>query len=339
MKKSKRKNNKKRLKKNNFKILLLLIISITIAYCVNNNEIEKKTNELTNNIVKKVDLKDEQNEHEKCLTSKYTDEDMSENLKNKILELNTYLNNYNLSVYYEDITTGFTYKYKEDEVYYGASLIKLVEALYLIDKASTNEINLDTTTVKYLSKYISEDSIGMAKRNVGEEVSLRDLISYALKYSDNTAHFMLSEFIGISNLREYGKSLGAVNILNSGDSYGNQSASDTNIYLKHAYEIMKNNSNYGTFLKECMTNTYYNYLYLDEENNVAHKWGWHSIYFHDIGIIFEDNPYTLSILTTYGKDDYKTIVNDISKKINELHHLFYSERENKCHQEIYNKKN
>ena len=70
MKKSNRKNNKKRLKRNNFKILLLLIISMTIAYCVNNNEIEKKTNELTNNIVKKVDLKDEQNEHEKCLTSK-----------------------------------------------------------------------------------------------------------------------------------------------------------------------------------------------------------------------------------------------------------------------------
>ena len=60
MKKIKRKSNKKRLKRNNFKILLLLIISITIAYCVNNNEIEKKANELTNNIVKKVDLKDEQ---------------------------------------------------------------------------------------------------------------------------------------------------------------------------------------------------------------------------------------------------------------------------------------
>lgn len=339
MKKIKRKSNKKRLKRNNFKILLLLIISITIAYCVNNNEIEKKANELTNNIVKKVDLKDEQSEHEKCLVSKYTDADMSENLKNKIEELNAYLNNYNLSVYYEDITTGFTYKYKEEEVYYGASLIKLVEALYLIDKASTNEINLDTTTVKYLSKYKAEDSIGMDKRNIGEEVSLRDLISYALKYSDNTAHFMLSEFIGISNLREYGKSLGEVNILTGGDSYGNQSASDTNIYLKHAYEIMQKNTNYGAFLKECMTNTYYNYLYLNEENNVAHKWGLHSIYFHDIGIVFEDNPYILSILTTYGKNDYKTIVNNVSQKINELHHLFYSERENRCHQEIYNKKN
>ena len=71
MKKIKRKSNKKRLKRNNFKILLLLIISITIAYCVNNNEIEKKANELTNNIVKKVDLKDEQSEHEKCLVRKF----------------------------------------------------------------------------------------------------------------------------------------------------------------------------------------------------------------------------------------------------------------------------
>lgn len=336
MKKYKKK--KQKLKRNNFKILLLLIISITIAYCVNNNDIEKKANELTNNVVKKINLKDEQSEHEKCMISKFSDADMSDQLKNKIEQLNSYLSNYNLSVYYEDNATDFTYKYNENEVYYGASLIKLVEAIYLIDKASNNEINLDTTTVKYLEKYKAEDSIGMDKRNIGEDVSLKDLISYAIKYSDNTAHFMLINYIGVSKLKDYGNSLGAVNILTSGDTYGNQSASDTNIYLKHAYEIIKNNETYGSFLKECMTNTYYNYLNLGEENNVAHKWGWHSIYFHDIGIVFEDNPYTISILTTYGKGDYKTIVNDVHKKINELHHLFYSERENKCHQEIYTKK-
>ena len=70
-------------------------------------------------------------------------------------------------------------------------------------------------------------------------------------------------------------------------------------------------------------------------NNVAHKYGWYSTYYHDIGIVYEKNPYYISVLTNHGKGDYKKIVNNIHKKINELHHLFYEERQNNCHLNIY----
>jgi beta-lactamase class A len=272
-----------------------------------------------------------------CLSKEYDDSELSDELTDKINEIDVYIKtNYYASVVYEDVNTGFSYKYNEDDVYYGASLIKIVEAEYLFDKAAAGEIDINDT-IKYTSKYVADYSDGMSKRTIGEDVTIKDLISYAIMYSDNSAHFMLSDYIGVSNLRSYGQALGAKNILTGGDTFGNQSASDTNIYLHHAYEIINSGSEYGKLLKEYMTNTYYNSLYLtdEEDNNVAHKYGWYSNYYHDIGIVYEDYPYYVSILTNHGKGDYKTVVNNIHKKINELHHLFYEQREQSCHLEVY----
>lgn len=275
--------------------------------------------------------------YESCLLKSFSQDELDDTLNNKIFEVSEYIrNNYYASVVYEDVLTGFSFKYNEDVVYYGASLIKIVEAEYLLDKAINGEIDINDT-IKYTSNYIASYSEGMSKRMVGEEVSIKDLISYALIYSDNTAHLMLSDYIGRNNLREYGRKLGAKNILIGGDTYGNQSASDTNIYLHHAYEIINSNNEYGQLLKKYMMNTFYNSLYLtsEEENNVAHKYGWYSTYYHDIGIVYESNPYYISILTNHGKGDYAVVVRDIHKKINELHHLFYEERKKRCNLEIY----
>lgn len=336
MPKRKKKKLKKRIRIFGFIVLLIVVGFSYYGYDEYNQYIEKKEK-----ISEEKRIKKEQerllNEYNKCLVKTYSDEEITENVKNKINEINNYIKqNYYASIVYEDETTGFNYKYNEDSIYYGASLIKLVEAMYIFDKASNGEIDINST-IKYTNNYKAAYSDGMSKRSIGEDITLKDLISYAIMYSDNTAHFMLYDYIGKDNLKTYGKSLGAKNILSSGDSFGNQSASDTNIYLKHAYDIINSGSEYGKLLKEYMTNTYYNSLYLTEEgnNNVAHKYGWYSTYYHDIGIVYEKNPYYISVLTNHGKGDYKKIVNNIHKKINELHHLFYEERQNNCHLNIY----
>lgn len=76
--------------------------------------------------------------YEKCLITKPEEEiDLSE----KEAEINSLLKKYTISVYYEDLTFNKTFTYNKDKVYYGASLIKLVDALYLYD----NEVNIDNT--------------------------------------------------------------------------------------------------------------------------------------------------------------------------------------------------
>ena len=72
-------------------------------------------------------------------------------------------------------------------------------------------------------------------------------------------------------------------------------------------------------------------LTIDEENNVAHKYGMCGVNYHDIGIVYDDGiNYNISVLTTYGEEDYESIVRDIHMKIKSLHDTFYNSRKEKC---------
>lgn len=273
--------------------------------------------------------KEKKEKYEKCLITKPAEEiDLSE----KESELNSLLKKYSVSLFYEDLTFNNTFTYNKDKVYYGASLIKLVDALYLYD----NEVDINSTMV-YKKSYKRAYSSCMDKHKYNEKVTLKELVNCALSVSDNTAHMMLIDYIGYNNLKSYGKSLGAKNILSGWDNYGNQSASDTNIYLKRAYQIM-NESEYGAFLKEVMFNTHCGYLNTSEVINVAHKYGYYNSVFHDIGVVFDEHPYTISILSSEGNKSYSKIINSISKKIKEYHDAYWKKLDENCYISAYGKK-
>ena len=126
--------------------------------------------------------KEQEEKYNACLEREFTGEEMTEELEKKQEAIDTFItsNHYQTSVLYEDLATGFSYSYKPTTVYYGCSLIKIVDALYLINKAIAGEINLDTETVTYTANYKKAFSSGMEKRKIGEKVTLRDLIDYAI---------------------------------------------------------------------------------------------------------------------------------------------------------------
>ena len=338
---AKRKKKKLRLKVKNLVILILLVYSLFFGCKKLYKVIPKEVKEKINNTFDKEKEEEEKRklkEYNECLTAKFDESDIDEELQNKENEVTNYIkNNYRASIIYEDITTGYTYKYNEEQTFYGASLIKIVEALYLFDKAKAGEIDIYNTKLKYESKYVHDFSTGMKKKTVGEEVPIEELIKYAVTYSDNSAHFMLSDYIGVENLREYAKSLGATKIsVIKADTFGMQNAVDTNIYLHHAYELINSDSEYGKLLKSYMLNDDTNALNINEDEiTIGHKYGQYDSVYHDIGISFEEKPYYISVLTSHGRGKYIEIVNNISKKINELHNTFHEQRKNKCYTQIY----
>lgn len=282
----------------------------------------------------KIELKEKYNT---CLGRTFIEEEMTEELKEKKSAINTYIinNNYRTSVLYEDLTTGFSYSYKSSSVYYGCSLIKIVDALYLINRVIAGEIDLDTETVTYTANYKKSFSRGMATRNFGENVTLRDLIDYAITYSDNSAHLMLIDYIGFNTLKEYGKSLGAKVILTGGDKFGNQTTEDTTIYLKEAYRIITENEEYGPFLKRIMGNDNRNSFNTDTIR-IYHKYGSYKENYHDIGLSLDDeNPYAISIFTLHENSGYLDVVRGIHEMIRSLHNAFYENRKTICQTEVY----
>lgn len=281
--------------------------------------------------------KEQEEKYKACLNREFTEEEMTEELEEKQNAIDTLItsNHYQTSVLYEDLATGFSYSYKPTTIYYGCSLIKIVDALYLINKAIAGDINLDTETVTYTAKYKKAFSSGMEKRKFGEKVTLRDLIDYAITYSDNSAHLMLIDYIGFNTLKAYGQSLGAKVILTGGDNFGNQTVEDTTIYLKEAYRIITENEEYGPFLKRIMDNNNRNAFNTDTIR-IYHKYGSFGDNYHDIGLSLDDeNPYAISIFTLHENSGYANVVQAIHEKVRDLHNAFYENRKNICQTEVY----
>ena len=154
-------------------------------------------------------------------------------------------NKYNVSIIYYILQNGYTYRYRSKVVYYGASLIKTLDALYVYEKL-----------------YDRDD--------------LKPLVEKAITVSDNTAHRQLVDAIGINNLRQYGEYLGAKYCLTKSDTdyYANTNAEDQLLYMKYLWDFI-NNTEKGKELKLFFINDYYNYLTFDKNIPVMHKYGYY----------------------------------------------------------------
>lgn len=275
------------MKQKNIKILILIILILTIcnlnflpsfALKRNINEIKKIS------IIKKNEYIQKQ---EKAINEWDLDKsEIKEFMNNKEKEkIEKYISKkgYKVSIGYYDIKTGETIYYKEDKSYYGASLIKTLDAIYLYDKKLVN-----SEVEPYIKKAISK--------------------------SDNASHEYLVKYIGRENLKDYGLSLGATNTLQIGGNFGNTTVKDQIIYMKKLYSMIKTNDK----LKSYFINDYGNFMKVDKVTNL-HKYGYLNDYFHDVGIFLSDSPYILIILTEHGNNNYKNIIQDISNLIYKYH--------------------
>lgn len=197
-------------------------------------------------------------------------------------------NNLNVSIGYYNLVNGKTYNFNSDKLYYGASLIKTLDALYLYDNNLMND-------------------------------ELLEYVKLAITISDNASHKYLVNYIGIENLRNYGASIGANNTLtNDYEIYGFTNVSDQIAYMKQLYKITKDDQNEE--LKSFFLNTRKNYLLFENCPLIMHKYGhWQSIY-HNSGIVLDENPYIIVILTQEGYNNYETIISHLSKLIYEYHY-------------------
>ena len=332
---SKKRKKTKRLIRGIIRILLFLIALAGIIYCIilltrnfghNNNfvnNVAKGITDIFDNKKAKVE------EYNKCLSEEYSDKDLTETLSNKINETTTFLNKYSASVGYIEPNSKFTYKYNENKKYYAASTIKMLDALYIYENAANGKLKL-TDSVTYQPKHLLGASAKMKSKKYGDKVKVKDLVNYAVIYSDNTAHLMLLDYIGKSTLREYGKSLGAVYTLNT-DFCGETTVNDSLAYINGLYTYLNTNTDDANELKGWFIKSEQNYLNFPDKNiEAAEKYGEYIGYYHENGIVYTEKPYLVSILTNYGNNE--SIIRSINSKILELHETFLNERANRCNE-------
>lgn len=346
------KNKKKIKKKFNFKIIigLFFVIFFLIVGVVFYNQIFK-SNDVNNKVTKFIDReqieKEKEEKEEQLLKEKYdlciqeplNINDTSAEINTYIEELNNYLKvNYSTSVSYIDLNLGFEYKYNENVRYYAASTMKSVVALYVYEKADEGLINLDETIV-YTSEYKWGASSFMQTHKYGDEITIRDLVKFSIIVSDNSAYQMLVDYVGKSTIREFGSSLGASLTMSDVDNFGYIDVADGIIYMKAINDFINSSLQLGEEFKSYFLEADQNDLAMTDLGiSAAHKYGQYNEFYHDIGIVYDEHPYVIAILTREGNKNFEEIVKDINRRVYKLHLLYYQNRDNVCTNLVYGSK-
>lgn len=232
-----------------------------------------------------------------------------------------------VSVYFEDINSGNIYTYNDEEKYFIASVIKAPYCMYLYDLASQGKANLDDKFT-FTSKDIKEGTGKLkdmkfeidevTEQEIPIELTMRELISYALIESDNTAMELLRKKYNYDGYTTYAMGLG----LNFKEDIahivdGKLTAKDAGIYAKAIYNFFSDNM-YGAELKSDMEKT--RNPMIISKYPMARKYGWAPEAFHDMAIVYPENPYVLVILSNRDKgekDDFE-IFREISQTLEKM---------------------
>ncbi len=203
-----------------------------------------------------------------------------------------------VSVYYEDIATGFSFSYDGKRIYKAGSVTKAPYAKYLI----ASGVDLDEKLV--LREKDKKDGSGVLKNKpAGSEYSVKELIEYAIVHSDNTAYQMLYQRFGFDSFNRHCQDLGVSTRLSYGNIWGDLTAHDAGVFFHDIYSFEKNDER-SAFFMDSLRNTTYAYLLQSGVGTtpIAHKYGYMSAMYkvlHDAGIVYTDRPYIAVIMTDY----------------------------------------
>lgn len=229
-----------------------------------------------------------------------------------------------VSVYFEDINSGNVYMYNKDEKYYIASLIKAPYCMYLYDLASQGKLDLEQKFT-FEEKHKQEGTGKLKEMETPVDLTIRELISYAIIDSDNTAMKILLNTYNYVEYQKYAVSLG----INYPDDVkfvvnGDIGAIDAGVYLGAIFDFIETNE-YGAELKKDMLVT--RNVMITSDYPIARKYGWADLSFHDMGIVYAPNPYLIAILTNHdqGKQEDYRLFREIANYIERLQQSKYDE--------------
>ncbi|MBQ7822190.1 MAG: serine hydrolase [Clostridia bacterium] len=247
-----------------------------------------------------------------------------------------------IAFYYEDILTGSRYAYNGDTVFDSASVMKapyitaVLEALtdYESGGLSLDEKEFEEYTDEVLAEMFDLDSKivldhetmdkpgsgVLVKADDGTEYTYRELIELSLEKSDNTAFALVRARFTNKWYFDYARDVGARSPLLS---YMNMSVNEAGALFKSVYYFTLENPEYGTFVRECMTESAHTVLSKTAlgKKDVAHKYGWDVDAYHDAAIVYGERPYIAIVFTDIdsGGTDADRYIREIFKKIDEIH--------------------
>ena len=271
----------------------------------------------------------------KCFEYPIKEENFTGDMKDKLNEIYSLFNNpnFSLSFSYEDLYTGLHISYNENQQYFTASTIKAPALIYLYEQADAGKIDLDSY-ITYNSNFYLEGSGTIQYQPFGTQYKLRDLAKMSLVESDNIAYQMSASTLNYNDVKSFWKEKGANNFWSYG-IWGNISSRDGSIYMKELYNYYLTDTELSKELMNYFYNSVFNVIEGPDNVMIAHKAGWHFEIIHDMALIFDEYPYTLSIMTNRANADYIYFFKKASELINDFHNLYWENKANICYNQVF----
>jgi hypothetical protein len=208
----------------------------------------------------------------------------------------------NVSVFYKNMETGFTFTYNPNRVFFGASTNKIYSALYIYTLAERGYITLDG-----LHTYTAADHRGgsglIQHMPFGTRFTTQELLNHSIRYSCNVAYRMLAlrynhpDFTFWNFVDEIGANRARILSLTA----KNIDAMDASVWMIALFNYLESDGRYAHILRDDLI--YALNPISSNSYDVAAKYGWmapHSGELHDLAIIYAPSPYILIILSDTG---------------------------------------
>ena len=224
--------------------------------------------------------------------------------------------NEQFSIYVKQLSTGKEAGINENKKMYAASVMKLPYLYSVQEKINQGDYQLDTK-LKYVSEvndfpgsYKPEGSGSLPKTADNKEYTIKDLITKTAKESDNVAHNILAYYITNKSDEAFKTEMTTI----AGEEWN---VTDKLASAKMAGQVMESIYNQNGFVLESLSQTSFDNQRIAKNISVkvAHKIGDADEFKHDVGIVYTDSPFVISIFTK--NSDYDTI-SKIAKDVYEV---------------------
>lgn len=214
------------------------------------------------------------------------------------------------SVWIQDLETDDVFVYNPTESYYQASIIKSPYSLWICRNADKGLIDLQKpiqnhydlcSSSKWIANHKDEttidpwvciDAMIYASDNKATSILQRTWPVTYRKSDDNFNKFLHNTLDWEEN------SCGEVD---RDTTNGWLTVTDAAKTLTYLYNYFESDSLNGQRLKDSYTQAVHNYLWFPENVEVAKKYGSWTDAFHDIAIVYADHPYLIACMTDAGE--------------------------------------
>lgn len=230
--------------------------------------------------------------------TKQADED---DLKDRI---NEYLQTHqiaqkDIAIAVHDFESGKSYTWNDEADFIAASLYKLPLAMLYYDRIHQNQLSCNDT-FQYLSMHYEPGGVIGDTYALGTWVDVSTLLKEVILHSDNTAGHILFENLG-GWLSFHRQSIRYIKREIQPSYFTNENITTAG-YMNDILEYLYMHKDaYPELLNDLSEAMPYQYLNLELPFCAAQKYGWYGNAVHAAGIVLQDHPYSIVILTALGE--------------------------------------